>query len=262
MHILKQTFNFYTPMNLPAKLNFQNSLVLTTSTVAALYETETATVSNSFNRHKVRFQEGKHYYVLQGNSKRKFIDHHQIDDGSKKAESFYLWTEKGCLLHAKNLNTDKAWEVYEYLVDHYFSTNTGKSFAQLALYELPSQWEQAFPKSFFEQIYRLYALPQIPGVNHPQFFGHLINKYAYGALDKDLPKAIKEKRAACQSENQKAALLHQFFNKDGREIFVTHIHTIVGMMECCDTIEQFDIKFERKFYHKNQLEVNLTYRLR
>ncbi len=28
--------------------------------------------------------------------------------------------KKGALLHAKSLNTDKAWEVYDYLVDFYF----------------------------------------------------------------------------------------------------------------------------------------------
>lgn len=33
----------------------------------------------------------------------------------------YLWTEKGAFLHAKSLGTDKAWEVYEILVDSYFS---------------------------------------------------------------------------------------------------------------------------------------------
>lgn len=38
----------------------------------------------------------------------------------KYAKSLYLWTEKGALLHAKSLNTDKAWEVYDYLVDYYF----------------------------------------------------------------------------------------------------------------------------------------------
>ncbi len=32
----------------------------------------------------------------------------------------YLWTEKGALLHAKSLNTNKAWKVYDYLVDFYF----------------------------------------------------------------------------------------------------------------------------------------------
>lgn len=48
------------------------------------------------------------------------LNHHQIDDGSKKASKLYLWTEKGAFLHAKSLNTDTAWEVYDRLVDNYF----------------------------------------------------------------------------------------------------------------------------------------------
>lgn len=43
----------------------------------------------------------------------------------------YFWTEKGALLHAKSLNTDKAWEVYDYLVDFYFrAKETEKSVAK------------------------------------------------------------------------------------------------------------------------------------
>lgn len=34
----------------------------------------------------------------------------------------YLWTERGALLHAKSINTDKAWDVYEQLLDVYFRT--------------------------------------------------------------------------------------------------------------------------------------------
>lgn len=34
----------------------------------------------------------------------------------------YLWTERGALLHAKSVNTDKAWDVYEQLLDVYFRT--------------------------------------------------------------------------------------------------------------------------------------------
>ena len=41
----------------------------------------------------------------------------------KTAKIVYLWTEKGALLHAKSINTDKAWEVYNYLVDFYFRAN-------------------------------------------------------------------------------------------------------------------------------------------
>lgn len=43
-----------------------------------------------------------------------------VDDDFVKANKLYLCTEKGALLHAKSLNTDRAWEVYDYLVDFYF----------------------------------------------------------------------------------------------------------------------------------------------
>lgn len=44
----------------------------------------------------------------------------QFDDGLKKAARLYLWTQRGALLHAKSLNTDRAWEVYDELVETYF----------------------------------------------------------------------------------------------------------------------------------------------
>ena len=43
-------------------------------------------------------------------------------DVSTKSRRFYLWTERGALLHAKSVNTDKAWDVYEQLLDVYFRT--------------------------------------------------------------------------------------------------------------------------------------------
>ncbi|MCY9681644.1 ORF6N domain-containing protein, partial [Paenibacillus larvae] len=44
----------------------------------------------------------------------------QIDDNLKFAPILYLWTEKGAWMHAKSLNTDRAWEAYEMLVDEYY----------------------------------------------------------------------------------------------------------------------------------------------
>jgi len=94
--------------------------VLTTQQLAEGYETEVQIVVNNFNRNKDRYIEGKHYYCLRGDEKRQFVDQNQIDLGSKNAQFFYLWTEKGALLHAKSLNTDKAWGVYDMLVETYF----------------------------------------------------------------------------------------------------------------------------------------------
>lgn len=97
-----------------------NKRVLTTQQIAESYGTETKVISNNFNRNTERYVEGIHYHKLEGEQKREFLNLHQIEDGSKNAQYLYLWTEKGALLHAKSLNTDQAWQVYEMLVDTYF----------------------------------------------------------------------------------------------------------------------------------------------
>ena len=53
----------------------------------------------------------------------------------KNLNVLYLWTERGALLHAKSLTTDKAWEVYGELVETYFRAKT----AQTALQNLSPQ---------------------------------------------------------------------------------------------------------------------------
>ncbi len=94
--------------------------VLLTSQLAEGYETTPDIISKNYKRNEKRYQEGKHFFVLEGEAKREFLDYRQFDDGLKKAQKLYLWTEKGALLHAKSLNTDRAWEVYDQLVETYF----------------------------------------------------------------------------------------------------------------------------------------------
>lgn len=99
---------------------YDNVRVLTTQQIAEAYGTDSRVISNNYNRNKERYVEGKHFICLEDGEKREFVNHHQIDDGSKKASKLYLWTEKGAFLHAKSLNTDTAWDVYDRLVDNYF----------------------------------------------------------------------------------------------------------------------------------------------
>jgi hypothetical protein len=99
---------------------FKDIRVLTTQQLADQYETDSKTISNNFNRNKDRYQEGKHYILLQGEDLKSFKTNHQFDESSR-VNQLYLWTEKGCLLQAKSLGTDKAWETYENLVDTYFA---------------------------------------------------------------------------------------------------------------------------------------------
>ena len=120
--------------------------VLTSAQIAECYGTTVDCIIQNFHANKTRFVEGKHYIDLVGNELKEFknkvrtshsvesnmgnevrIPHsaeikakYQFDTRFKYAKCLYLWTEKGALLHAKSLNTDKAWEVYDYLVDFYF----------------------------------------------------------------------------------------------------------------------------------------------
>ena len=101
-------------------IEYKGARVLTTQQLAEAYGTDNKIIYNNFNRNKDRYIEGKHYICLKGEDKRTFLNRNQIDDSSKYAKAIYLWTEKGTFLHAKSLNTDTAWDVYDRLVESYF----------------------------------------------------------------------------------------------------------------------------------------------
>ena len=107
-------------MQLPKALEVKGIRVLTTKQLSEMYETDIKTISYNFSYNKKKYTEGKHYIKLEGNELREFKANREIPDCHKFSAHLYLWTEKGALLHAKSLNTDKAWQVYDYLVDFYF----------------------------------------------------------------------------------------------------------------------------------------------
>lgn len=107
-------------MNKLQVIEWQNQRVLLTSQLAKSYETTTRRISENFNANKERYVEEKHFYCLEGDALRNFRANTEITDLPSNINKLYLWTEKGALLHAKSLNTDKAWEVYDRLVETYF----------------------------------------------------------------------------------------------------------------------------------------------
>lgn len=107
-------------MNEITIVEYQNQRVLLTSQLAKSYETTTRRISENFNANKERYVEEKHFYCLEGDALRNFRANTEITDLPSNINKLYLWTEKGALLHAKSLNTDKAWEVYDRLVETYF----------------------------------------------------------------------------------------------------------------------------------------------
>ncbi|MDF2543441.1 MAG: hypothetical protein K0S47_3159 [Herbinix sp.] len=107
-------------MNNLAVTEFKETRVLTTQQLAESYETDSKVISKNFTRNQDRYQEGKHYILLQGEDLKEFKTNRQYDESLLRVNQLYLWTEKGAFLHAKSLNTDKAWEVYDELVESYF----------------------------------------------------------------------------------------------------------------------------------------------
>ncbi|EFK6612813.1 TPA: ORF6N domain-containing protein, partial [Escherichia coli] len=104
--------------------------VITTELLARLYGTETIRIQQNHHENKSRFIEGKHFFKAVGDELRNLrlvLNESQNEVKiSPKTRSLILWTERGAARHAKMLETDQAWEVFEKLEDCYFS-QTSKS---------------------------------------------------------------------------------------------------------------------------------------
>jgi len=95
--------------------------VLTSKQLAECYGAKEVQIKQNFSNNRERFIEGKHYISFTGDELKNFKNQvENFDLVASRTSHIYLWTEKGALLHAKSLNTDKAWEVYDYPADFYF----------------------------------------------------------------------------------------------------------------------------------------------
>lgn len=99
--------------------------VITTELLARLYGTEAIRIQQNHHENKSRFIEGKHFFKAVGDelkNLRLVLNESQNEVKiSPKTRSLILWTERGAARHAKMLETDQAWEVFEKLEDCYFS---------------------------------------------------------------------------------------------------------------------------------------------
>lgn len=97
----------------------KNQRVLTTKQLAEFYDTDVVRIQQNYLRNLDRYEVGIHLYEVKGDELKTLRANYQIDS-PLNVNALLFWTEKGALLHAKSLNTDKAWEVYGMLVETYF----------------------------------------------------------------------------------------------------------------------------------------------
>lgn len=104
-------------------INFKSIPVVTSAMLADLYGSDTDNIKQNYSRNKERFIQDKHFFKLEGLELRAFKDwvtlSHSVEI-SKNTRTLILWTERGAARHAKMLDTDQAWEVFEQLEDCYF----------------------------------------------------------------------------------------------------------------------------------------------
>ncbi|GDF24880.1 ORF6N domain-containing protein [Escherichia coli] len=105
-------------------ISHQNTLVITTELLAQLYGTEPVRIRQNYSRNEGRFVEGRHYFLVESDElrelKRKVSQSYSVKI-AKNVRTIILWTERGAARHAKMLETEQAWEVFEKLEDCYFS---------------------------------------------------------------------------------------------------------------------------------------------
>ncbi|EFI5615752.1 ORF6N domain-containing protein [Escherichia coli] len=95
--------------------------VITTELLAQLYGTEAIRIQQNHKRNSDRFVEGKHFFKIVGEELKNLRLSLRESQISPKTRSLILWTERGTARHAKMLETDQAWEVFEKLEDCYFN---------------------------------------------------------------------------------------------------------------------------------------------
>lgn len=103
---------------------YQGIRVLLTEQLAQFYGAESAHIHQNYANNSERFISSKHFYKLEGEYLKSFKQLGILDTveypSLKFTSRLMLWTERGAARHAKILDTDQAWDVFEKVEEHYF----------------------------------------------------------------------------------------------------------------------------------------------
>lgn len=196
----------------PPPVAYSEKPVLTTVQLAEYYQTDEDNIRKNFQRNKERFEEGKHYFKIEGdelNKLRVTISHLQI---SVMTRTLYFWTERGAARHAKILDTDKAWEVFDLLEEFYFDHEK-------------FTWNKAradgkiVRKNFTDVIKEFYEYAKTQGTTRPQVafqmkYTRICNKLAGLPAVGGRDKATVQQLGICSwSENRMTEIISECMEK-------------------------------------------------
>lgn len=105
-------------------ISYKEEVVITTKTLAEVYECGESNIKVNFNSNKDKFKEGIHYFKLKGEELKNFKNYCKVSNPylvKSNVNTLYLWTKRGASRHCKMLGTDKAWEMFDLLEENYFN---------------------------------------------------------------------------------------------------------------------------------------------
>lgn len=108
---------------------YKDQPVVPSSLLASLYGADKKQLRQNFANNRNRFLEGKHFFHVKGSALRELKRSVESFDKAipTSTPQLILWTERGAVRHAKMLDTDKAWDVFELLEDCYFGKYAPKT---------------------------------------------------------------------------------------------------------------------------------------
>lgn len=214
-------------------LEFKKQRIIPTKLLAEEFGASEKNINDNFSNNHTRFIEDKHYFKLEGQALKDFKKSLPdiIGEPLKFAPKLILWTDRGAARHAKILDTDEAWDVYEALEESYFNPkenalNTSqlspelqmfnKMFQAVANVELSNRElkneVQAIKQSTQETNEKLEGIREITGLSSVSWKSdskNLIVKIAHklggNQFIQDVYKEIYrslEKRTGCQLETR------------------------------------------------------------
>ncbi|ENI5448007.1 ORF6N domain-containing protein [Citrobacter freundii] len=238
--------------------------VITTELLASLYGAKPKLIRQNYQRNSTRFTEGKHYFKLIGAALKDFKNQASLRglvDIAPTTSQLLFWTERGAARHAKMLETDQAWEVFERLEDCYFN-------------QRPQPAANATPKNFREVVDTLNATPDFyirvqngkpitTSVDVADAFDITHDAVAMAIDALHLPRAaaaqhfLKEKRRVEDTKHTDVEITLYRMTKDGFMLFMGAINgpgtteIKLAYIEAFNTIENMlQIQHERQLVKK------------
>ncbi|RKG47397.1 ORF6N domain-containing protein [Acinetobacter cumulans] len=206
-------------------INFKSVPVVTTAMLAQFYATDTDNIKQNYTRNKERFVEGKHFFKIVGEELKNFVgDLKSLANStvqvSPKTRNLILWTERGAARHAKMLDTDQAWDIFEQLEDCYFhrqeilakthkSERTPLHDAHAMLVAKTKHLNSSDAWKIINQRFGTQSIDEIPYDAIPvavEYVHHLIALYSSankqaGLFDKDTYELIRKFTESVLSQN-------------------------------------------------------------